>query len=253
MEQFPSDCVDLVFTDPPYNLQKAYTTYNDDLAAKEYVIWCNKWLYQLYRILNPSGSLFVVNLPKWCIYYAIFLDKLMYRQQWIIWDALSIPRGKLMPAHYGLLYYTKSRDNYTFNEMTTKSKESFCYRESCVKRRETDPNVAVKPLPDLWFDLHRVRHRKDRDPHPCQLPLSLVERIILLASKKGELVFDPFIGVGTTAIVAKLLDRDYTGIEIDPEYVSISEQKIADHETFRQQLRVMNVKQQQRKIAGYFK
>ncbi|MFW9992961.1 MAG: DNA-methyltransferase [Candidatus Odinarchaeota archaeon] len=252
MEQFSSNCVDLVFTDPPYNLQKNYGSYSDDLASKEYIEWCNKWLYQLFRILKPSGSLFLLNLPKWSIYHAIFLDKYMYRQNWIVWDALSVPRGKIMPAHYSILYYTGSRENYTFNEIATKARESFCQRESCIKKRERDPTVSKEPLSDLWFDLHRIRHRKDRDPHPCQLPLALVERIILLASNRGDLVFDPFMGVGTTAIVAKLLGRDYAGIEIDTEYVAISEQKIASQESYRDQLRIANKNQQLKKLTSYF-
>ncbi|MFW9853618.1 MAG: DNA-methyltransferase [Candidatus Thorarchaeota archaeon] len=236
LPKFKSDSVDLVITDPPYNLNKAYTSYRDDLHEDDYVKWCNRWLYQLYRILKPTGSIFVVNLPKWCMYYAIFLDQLMYRQRWIVWDALSVPRGKIMPAHYGLLYYTKSLD-YTFNRILTKAKDTFCLRNSCIRKRENDLAVQPNEISDLWFDLHRIRHRRDRDPHPCQLPMAMIERIIAMASKKGDLVFDPFMGVGTVAVVAKLMARDYVGIEIDSKYREICLRKLKNVKDYRIHLR----------------
>ncbi|MFX0205309.1 MAG: DNA-methyltransferase [Candidatus Hodarchaeota archaeon] len=251
MKNLKSESVDLVFADPPYNLQKEYDSYSDDLAKKDYIKWCNEWLYQLSRLLKPNGSLFVVNLPKWCIHHAVFLDKYLYRQHWIVWDALSVPRGKLMPAHYGLLYYTKSETDYVFNEIRTKAKESHCLRQACIKKRQIDPDLSENRLSNLWFDLHRIRHRKNRDPHPCQLPLSLLERIILLASNEGDLVFDPFMGVGTTAIVAKLLKREYSGVEIDAKYVLISKEKINEAESYRSQLKIMNQPNRQIKLTKF--
>lgn len=233
---FTPESVDLVITDPPYNLKKAYTSYSDDLQKQDYIKWCNEWLYQLFRLLKPTGSLFVVNLPKWCMHHAVFLDQYMYRQRWIVWDALSVPRGKIMPAHYSLLYYTKSQD-FIFNQITIKAKETFCLRKSCVQKRERDSGISANEISDLWFDLHRIRHRRDRDPHPCQLPLAMVERIVALTSKKGDLVFDPFSGVGTVAIVAKLMGRDFAGIEIDPEYLDISLKKVRNAEKYLSQLR----------------
>ncbi len=109
LRKYPDESIDLVFADPPYNLDKSYNVYNDELAAKEYLEWCNQWLDEYIRILKPTGSLFVLNLPRWSMYHADYLNRRLYFQNWIVWDALSEPRGKLMPAHYGLLFLHQTK------------------------------------------------------------------------------------------------------------------------------------------------
>jgi site-specific DNA-methyltransferase (adenine-specific) len=81
-------------------------------------------------------------------------------------------------------------------------------------------------LSDVWTDIHRIRHRKRRDEHPCQLPIHLLERIILMATDEGDIVLDPFVGTGTTAVAAKKLGRKYIGIDIDPQYIEIAEKNL---------------------------
>jgi site-specific DNA-methyltransferase (adenine-specific) len=80
---------------------------------------------------------------------------------------------------------------------------------------------------DVWKDIHRIRHSKRRDPHPCQLPIPLLERLILMTTDAGDVVLDPFLGTGTTAIAAKRLQRQYIGIELDPLYAQVAQQKVA--------------------------
>jgi site-specific DNA-methyltransferase (adenine-specific) len=82
-------------------------------------------------------------------------------------------------------------------------------------------------LSDVWTDIHRIKHNKYRDNHPCQLPVHLLERIILMSSDKDDTVLDPFSGTGTTALAAKRLGRNYIGFELDNEYVRISENKLS--------------------------
>lgn len=78
---------------------------------------------------------------------------------------------------------------------------------------------------DIWSDIHRIRHNKHRDPHPCQLPVHLLERLILMSTDEGDVVLDPFIGTGTTAVAAARLGRNVIGIDIDPKYVEITQKK----------------------------
>lgn len=229
MKKIPSGSVDLAFADPPYNLQKGYSSYKDNKSDLEYIKWCNDWLEGMARIIKETGSLYVLNIPKWSVHHAVFLDKILYRQNWITWDALSEPRGKLMPAHYSLLFYTKDKRNYVFNKLKTENTYDSCYRASCIKKRR---NIKGTFISDIWFDLHRIRHRKKRDSHPCQLPLKLLERIILSSTNRGGLVFDPFMGVGTTAIVSKLLGRNYLGYEIDRKYSKILKEKLVNFRDF---------------------
>lgn len=83
---------------------------------------------------------------------------------------------------------------------------------------------------DVWTDIHRIRHKKRRDEHPCQLPIHLLERLLLMSSDEGDIVLDPFVGTGTTAVAAKRLGRKYIGIDIDSKYVEITKKKLENTE-----------------------
>ena len=234
----PEGVFDLAFADPPYNLEKKYNSYTDALADKHYIEWCNAWLDGMAQTLKPGGSLFVLNLPKWATHHAAFLNRRLEFRHWIAWDALSDPRGKLMPAHYALLYYTKPGGKPVFNYVPTaeRRKEDFvlppdspkyCLRASCINGRKRSGDDEKVELSDIWFDIHRIKHKRDRDAHPCQLPEKLLERIIKLTTLPGGLVFDPFCGAGTTAIAATKLGRRFVVVDMDPNYVRITKEKLA--------------------------
>jgi site-specific DNA-methyltransferase (adenine-specific) len=233
LKEYPDESIDLAFADPPYNLDKAYTVYNDELNREAYLSWCNAWLEEYIRVLKPTGSLFVLNLPRWTMHHAAFLNQRLYFQNWIVWDALSEPRGKIMPAHYGLLFYTKSRTGFTFNyeKLSSIEPHQYCLRSSCVRKRTTAGMNNKEMLTDIWTDVHRIKHRRDRDYHPCQLPNSLMERVIRLTTNEGDVVLDALAGTGTTAAVAAHLGRRYVAIDIDETYVSITREKLAQVHT----------------------
>lgn len=233
LKMYPDNSIDLVFADPPYNLDKSYFTYNDEKESKIYIDWCNSWLKEYVRVLKPTGSLYVVNLPKWAIHHASFLNKHLYFQNWIVWDAISEPRGKIMPAHYALLFYTKHPTDFTFNyqDVSPIDAPSFCLRASCIRSRKQQCIDSKIPLSDIWWDIHRIKHKKFRDMHPCQLPERLMERIMLLSSNKGDVVLDALCGAGTTTISAFKLRRRYVAIDIDKKYVDITKKKLAELKT----------------------
>ena len=133
-----------------------------------------------------------------------------------------------MPAHYSLLYFTKPGAKPKVNLATNKHIDSreYCLRGSCISKRKKNGNDRKEVLTDIWKDVHRIKHKKDRDQHPCQLPTKLMERIIKNFSDAGDLIFDPFGGSGTTAIAAKLLNRKYIITELDKKYVDIAEKNL---------------------------
>jgi site-specific DNA-methyltransferase (adenine-specific) len=241
-------CVDLGFADPPYNLDKAYEGYEDALKDREYLKWCNLWLERYVRLLKPTATLFVLNLPKWTTHHAVFLNQHLYFQNWIVWDALSDPRGNVMPAHYGLLYYTKHPTQYTLNSQSTVEPASRCLRPKCITSR--DSASGRENLTDIWHDIHRIKHKKDRDAHPCQLPEKLLERVIKLASNPGDIVLDAFLGTGTSAVVAKKLGRAFIGIEQDKNYLEITKQRLDSYDKPRPSVpkKIKNIEPQ--KSAG---
>lgn len=226
--EYPEGVFDVAFADPPYNLSKKYNKYSDEMSSEDYVKWCNDWLNLMCDVLKPGGSLFILNIPKWAIYHANNLNKKMIFRNWIVWDALSTPSGKLLPSHYSLLYYTKPGKEPTINPEFTWDIDSreYCLRNSCIKKRKSENNDKKEKISDIWSDIHRIKHKKDRDEHPCQLPIKLLSRIINLASHQNDWIYDPFGGAGTTAIAAKICNRHYVISDIDPIYKDIAEKNL---------------------------
>ena len=230
MQQIPSESIDVAFADPPFNLKKNYGTYKDEKDTEDYLSWCKQWILEMVRITKPSGSIFLHNIPKWLTYYAEFLNEVADFRHWIAWDAPTAPMGKtLQPSHYGILFYAKNQRENKFYEIRYPHKRcrkcGYLLKDYGGKKKILHPFGPL--VSDIWSDIHRIRHNKHRDPHPCQLPVHLLERLILMSSDEGDLVLDPFIGTGTTAVAAARLGRNVIGIDIDPQYVQITQKKLS--------------------------
>jgi site-specific DNA-methyltransferase (adenine-specific) len=142
---------------------------------------------------------------------------------------MGSPLGKtLLPNHYGILYYVKS-DEFKFNDIRMLHKRCrIChYVLQDYGGKKAQMHQFGPLLSDVWTDIHRIRHKIRRDEHPCQLPVHLLERLLLMSSDPGDIVLDPFVGTGTTVIAAKRLGRKFIGIDIDPKYVEMTERKLA--------------------------
>ncbi len=228
-KNIPDNSVDVTFADPPFNLKKHYSSYSDSLEFQEYLEWCEKWISEMVRVTKPTGSIFLHNIPKWLTFYATYLNKFAYFKHWIAWDAPTAPMGKsLQPAHYGILFYTKKEKGAKIYELRhphkRDRKQGYLLKDYGGKKDLLHPFGPL--VSDVWTDIHRIKHNTKRDPHPCQLPIHLMDRIILMTTDEGDIVLDPFSGTGTTAISAKRLGRKYIGFEIDEKYVEISQQKL---------------------------
>lgn len=229
LRAIPDGSIDMVFADPPFNLKKKYNGYIDNLAFDEYIKWCEKWLAELVRVAKPSGSIFVHNIPKWLSYYAAILNRCAHFKHWIAWHAPTSPMGKsLQPAHYGVLFYVKDLKLAKIYEIRMPHERE--RRSSYLRKDYGGKKAGLHPfgplVSDVWTDIHRIKHKKYRDDHPCQLPVSLLERLILMATDEGDVVLDPFVGAGTTAVAAKKLGRNYIGFDVDAMYKKISEANI---------------------------
>ena len=106
---------------------------------------------------------------------------------------MSTPAGKLLPAHYSLLYFVKEGGIPTVNidKLQYIDSRDYCLRAKCVKERKDSGDDKKELLSDIWQDVYRIKHKKDRDHHPCQLPTKLMERIIELFTNEGDVIFDP--------------------------------------------------------------
>lgn len=225
LRALPDESVDVTFADPPFNLKKKYNAYWDNLDVSQYVSWCHDWVSEMARVTKPTGSIFVHNIPKWLSYYCQVLNELADFRHWISWEAIGTPLGKtLLPTHYGILFYAKDYSQLKFYDV--RYPHHRCRKCNTLRKDYGGKKKRLHPfgplVSDVWTDLHRIRHSKRRDRHPCQLPIPLMERIILMSTDEGDTVLDPFMGTGTTAVAAKRLGRNFMGCDIDPKYVRIA-------------------------------
>ena len=230
IKNIPDNSVDITFADPPFNLKKKYNGYKDNKEFNAYLVWCKQWICEMVRITKPTGSIFVHNIPKWLTCYSNFLNEIAYFKHWIAWDAPSAPMGKtLQPSHYGILYYVKDIKKRKFYEIRYPHKR--CRKCGYLLKDYGGKKMSLHPfgplVSDVWTDIHRIKHNKYRDEHPCQLPIHLLERIILMSTDENDIVLDPFVGTGTTVIAAKRLGRRFIGIDIDEIYVNITKNKLS--------------------------
>lgn len=229
MRTLPDDSVDIAFADPPFNLKKKYNSYRDNLKVEDYISWCNQWLSEMVRIVKPTGSIFVHNIPRWLTFYAAHLNTIADFRHWISWDAMGSPLGNgLLPNHYGILYYAKDVKQNKFYDL--RYPHHRCRKCDALRKDYGGKKHLLHPfgplVSDVWTDLHRIRHPKRRNNHPCQLPIPLLERLILMSTDENDIVFDPFAGTGTSLVAAHRLGRRYIGIELDEKYVDIARENI---------------------------
>lgn len=237
LSKMEDESVDLVFADPPFNLDKFYKSEIDDkLHVKDYYSWTLSWIDECIRVLKPGGSFFIWNLPKWNSRYGNYLHERLNFRHWIAVDIkYRLPiANRLYPSHYSLLYLIKGEKPNTFDPdrmaMSTCPK---CFGDLKDYGGYKDKmNSKGINLTDVWLDIPPVRHKKyKKRPDSNELTIKLMDRIIEMSSKPNDLIFDPFGGSGTTFIVAEIKKRRWIGSELEPldiikkRFKSINEEK----------------------------
>lgn len=223
-----NDSIDLAFVDPPFNLGKNYNIpeFNDTMSTELYRGWCHTWLLEIIRVLRPGGALFLYHWPFWLMDLGSWLNN-QSPVEYKSWIALKMKngfpiKGRLQPAHYGLLYYVKRGDKPTFNVVRSKSptcrhcgelvRDYGGYRKK-FERFEVE-GIPWIGLSDFWEDTRPARHDKARQNQVNELPLHIPERAILMASNPGDIVLDCFAGGGSTLHAAQIHERLWIGCEI---------------------------------------
>jgi len=242
--------IDLVVTDPPYNKKKDFS--NDNLPTDKFVEFTDKWISAVSEKLKPTGSLYCfVNLECLWMFKSI-LDRYLVFQNLLVWHFDSMLRKNATNYENRcefVFFYTKS-DEFTWNhqreppsDMTLRSwlnradKDGYImYDDLCesdkarFKRENYDKsprNVLRGPPVGNVLRFARVSSRsKERMGHPTQKPESIVEIFVKASSNEGDLVLDPFVGSGTTMIVAKRFRRRFVGSEIDGSFYEMARYRL---------------------------
>ena len=193
---------------------------SDNMTEDDYLDWTKTWVDQVVRILAPGGALWIYNIPRWAIPTGAHImtnhPEMMFRHQVAISmkNGLPIP-GKLSPAHYSALYFTKGKPKTFSRPRTPIELCRHCggeIKDYGGHRKKMNP--AGVNLTDIWTDLSPVRHRRTKHRSANALPEKMLERILTISTEPGDLVVDPFGGSGTTYAVAEKMGRHWKGIEL---------------------------------------
>lgn len=222
----PSQFVDLLFIDPPYNLSKSFDDKSfKQMSIQQYMNWMDEWLKKIIRILNPNASIYICG--DWRSSSAIHI---LCEKYFIVRNRITFEREKGRGAltnwknnHEDIWFCTLS-NKYTFNADKVKLKRKVIapYREDGNPKdwkEEKEGNYRLTYPSNIWTDISiPFWSMPENTSHPTQKPEKLLAKIILASSNENEIVFDPFAGVGTTGVVAKKLKRKFVMIEINKEY-----------------------------------
>ncbi len=221
MPKLAASSIDLIIADPPYNLGKDYGNNQDLKAWEEYATFTKKWLQESMRLLKPTGTIYVFMGVQFISRLFLMLedDFRLNFNGWITWhytQGMGRKQG-FSPRHEDILHFTKST-KFTFNLDEIRVPQKYFRRRN---------NMTGANPGDVWQFSHVHYCSAEREDHPTQKPEGLLERMIRASSNPGDMVFDPFVGSGTTCRVAKALNRPWIGIDINPDYIAMSQKRIA--------------------------
>lgn len=230
-KKIPDNSVDLILTDPPYCLGKDYGNDSDMKESAEYLEWTYKWLDLVIPKLKESGTLYIFLSWQYTPEIFSYLKRKMRMTNEIIWDRRVPSMGgstrRFTSVHDNIGMFAKNKDYY-FNIDEVR----IPYDAETKKARSRSIFVGAKWLEvgynpkDIWS--HSRLHRQDpeREAHPTQKPLAIIDRMVKASCPVDGLVFDPFMGSGTTAISCIRNERKYTGFEINKEYYNMIQERI---------------------------
>lgn len=231
LPQLPKEFIDLVVTDPPYNMTKIYAGEKfSKTNAEEYELWLRSWIEPLIPLLKPNASLYVCTEWQCSSTVEKVLRDYFYVRNRITWEREK-GRGaqhNWKNAAEDIWFCTVSNDYY-FNADAVRLKRKVIapYRHVNGDPKdwadEGDEKFRLTAPSNLWTDISvPFWSMPENTEHPTQKPEKLIAKLILASSKEGDFVFDPFLGSGTTAVTAKKLSRRFAGIEREKDYALLA-------------------------------
>ena len=251
LKKIKDQSVDMVFSDPPYNLQLSKTLYRPDATKvsgvnddwdkfnnfKDYDIFTTKWLSEVKRILKPDGCLWVIGSYHNIYRIGYILQNLNF---WILNDIIwrktnPMPNFKgtrFTNAHETLIWAANSKcSKYTFNYQTMKQLNN-------NKQMRSDDWLI-----NICSGQERLKDINKQKIHNTQKPEELLLRVILSSTKPGDLILDPFFGTGTTGVICKKLGRKFIGIEKNATYIKEAKKRILKVKRIKsEEIRILNKK-----------
>lgn len=236
LDWLPTLFVDLLFIDPPYNLTKSFnaTTFRER-SIDEYREWFESWFPKLLRILKPTASVYICGDWRSASALHLIAEKYLVVRNRITWER---EKGRGAKTNWKNcsedIWFCTVSDKYFFNVDAVKIRRRVIapYTDSEGNPKDWEKtengNFRLTHPSNIWTDLTvPFWSMPENTDHPTQKPEKLLAKIILASSQPNDLVFDPFLGSGTTSVVAKKLGRRYVGAELDLTYCCFAEKRLA--------------------------
>lgn len=205
MKAIPDKSIDAVITDPPYNIGYKYNGYSDNLSEQEYI--------DLLSVIHRPAV--VIHYPEQTIN---ILPKILGMcNETVAW----VYNSRIQRQHRIISWWGLKPD-------FTKVRVPYLPATVSDKRNQHKFNELGRSLPDWWNVQYINNMSLEKTDHPCQIPQSIMERIILISTDKDDTILDPFMGSGTTGVACVKLNRNFIGIEINPQYFEIAQRRIAE-------------------------
>lgn len=231
LDWLPASFVDVLFLDPPYNLAKSFnSTKFTERSMSAYAEWLDYWFQKLIRTLKPTASVYICGDWRSSAAIHAVAEKYLRVHNRITWER---EKGRGAKRNWKNcsedIWFCTASDDYTFNLDAVKLKRRVIAPYKDADGIPKDWNMSkegdyrMTHPSNLWTDLTvPFWSMRENTEHPAQKPEKLLAKIILASSNPGDVIFDPFLGSGTTAVAAKKLARKYVGIEIEPIYCSLA-------------------------------
>jgi site-specific DNA-methyltransferase (adenine-specific) len=237
----PEHSFDLIIADPPYNLRKDFGGLLFTRQSREkYLLWLDSWLPDMARLLKPHGSIYVCGDWRSAAVLPIALERHFLLRNRITWEREKgrAAQANWKNAHEDIWFATLSPDYY-FNPQPVRLKrrvlapytdENKRPRDWQEEERDKGRNLRFRLTApsNLWTDITvPFWSMAENTVHPTQKPEKLLAKLILASSREGDVVLDPFAGVGSSQVTAKKLKRHYVGVEINLSYCLLAEKRLA--------------------------
>jgi site-specific DNA-methyltransferase (adenine-specific) len=235
----PDKFVDLIIIDPPYNLTKTFNKVSfKEKSIREYSEWIESFVSKLKRILKPTASIYFCGDWHTSISIPHILEKYFIVRNRITWER---EKGRGAQRNWKNnsedIWFCTNSNKYTFNTQSVKLNRKVLapYRDINGKPKDWNSQkngcYRLTYPSNIWNDISiPFWSMSENTPHPTQKPEKLIAKLILAGSNKNGLVFDPFLGSGTSSVVAKKLGRKYVGIELDRFYACFAEKRLEEAE-----------------------
>lgn len=242
VDLLPDGFIDLLIIDPPYNLNKKFSTSSfSKTSSASYEEWLESWMIKLKRCLSTTASLYICCDWRSSKSVQSILEKQFVVRNRITWER---EKGRGAAANWKNcsedIWFCTVSNNYFFDVEAVKLKRKVVapYRHTSGEPKDweetTNGNYRLTHPSNLWTDISiPFWSMPENTDHPTQKPEKLVAKLILASSRPGDFVFDPFFGSGTTCVVAKKLGRKFSGVERESEYCQLAVKRLDRAESDR--------------------